>query len=173
MTQESGVLAVYKYLDDLIDVMEAMKSRGDFQGHEVFSPTSYHDIEHAGGFSSSPVKWFTLIGACIGTFVGFALPLLTDYDWPIVVGGKTAGIASLPAYVIIGFELTILLGGIATIGGMLIMGRIPNPKATILDRRFTSDHFGVYVPNVNIDSTQAELLKKHGAIELRRVEFSR
>lgn len=171
--QESGVLAIYKYLDDVVHVMEEIRGRSDFQGHEVYSPTSYHEIEHAGGFGSSPVKWFTLIGACMGTVIGFALPLATDYDWPLVVGGKSAGIASLPAYVVIGFELTILLGAIATIGGMLIMGRIPNPKATILDPSFTNDRFGVYVPKIDVDSAQAALLKKHGAIEVRKVEVEK
>ena len=34
--------------------------------------------------------------------------LAMDYDWPLVVGGKTAGLYSLPAYVIFGFELMIL-----------------------------------------------------------------
>lgn len=168
---ETGVIAVFKYLDDLTGVMEKIKGRADFSGHEVFSPTSYHEIEHAAHFSSSPVKWFTFVGAMTGTLCGFGLPLFTDYDWPLVVGGKTAGIASLPAYVVIGFELTILLGALATILGMLVMGRIPNPKATIIDKRFTNDHFGIYVPNVDVGSVQASLLKEHGAIEVRKVEI--
>ncbi len=166
---ESGVLAVYKYLDQVVDVMEKIKGRADFAGHEVFSPTSYHEIEHAGGFGSSPVKWFTLVGGMTGTISGFVLPLLCDYDWPMVVGGKTAGIYSLPAYVIIGFELTILLGAIATIAGMLVMGRIPNPKATIMDVRTTDDHFAIFVPGIDESSEQATLLRSGGASEIRTV----
>ncbi len=165
-----GVLAVFKYLDQLTDAMEKARRRGDFDGHEVFSPTSYHEIEHAGGFGESPVKWFTLTGAMIGTIAGFALALYTDFDWPIVVGGKTAGVPSLPAYVVIGFELTILLGGIATIIGMLVMGRLPNPTQRILDTRFTDDRFGIFVPNASLDGEQAKLLKQCGAEELREIE---
>jgi molybdopterin-containing oxidoreductase family membrane subunit len=171
-SRPGGILAVFQYLDQLIDAMEKAKKRGDFDGHEVFSPTSYHEIEEAGDFGESPVKWFTLVGALTGTLAGFALALYTDFDWPIVVGGKSPGIASLPAYVVIGFELTILLGGIATILGMLVMCRLPNPTQRILDKRFTDDRFGIFVPNASLDGEQARILKECGAEELREVQAS-
>ncbi len=164
-----GILAVYKYLDHLTDAMEKIRDRADFQGHEVFSPTSYHEIEHAGHFGASNVRWFTLIGAMTGTISGFALPLLMDYDWPLTVGGKQGGILSLPAYVIIGFELTILLGGLATIIGMLVTCKIPNPNQRVLDPRFTDDRFGIFVPGVQENSEQARLLRECGAEELRTI----
>ena len=96
------------------------------------------------------MKWFTFVGAMTGTILGFGLCLYTDFDWPLVVGGRPE-VYSLPAYVVIGFELTILLGGIATIVGMLVMGRIPNPKQRVLDVRFTDDRFGIFVPHASLD----------------------
>ena len=164
-----GILAIFQYLDNVCEAMEKANKRGDFDGHEVFSPTSYHEIEEAGGFGSSAVKWFTLVGAMTGTILGFGLCLGLDWDWALVVGGKTAGVPSLPAYVVIGFELTILLGGIATIIGMLVMGRIPNPKQRVLDPRFTDDRFGIFVPNASLDGEQAKLLKACGAEEIRQI----
>jgi len=165
-----GILAIFRYLDDLTEAMEKANKRGDFDGHEVFSPTSYHEIEHAGDFGDSGVRWFTLTGALTGTVVGFSLALLTDWDWPLVVGGKTAGLASLPAYVILGFEWTILLGGIATVLGMLVMGRLPNPTQRILDTRFTNDRFGIFVPNAALEGEQAKILKQCGAEEVREIQ---
>ncbi len=169
MSQQSGILAVFPYLDDVTHAMEKIRGQAEFHDHEVFSPTSYHEIEHAAGFSGSPVKWFTLIGALTGMVSGFGLCLFVDYDWPLVVGGKTPGSYSLPAFVVIGFELTILLGALCTIAGMLICGRIPNPKLPILDTRFTDDHFGIFVPGVGTDSPQAQKLKGFGATEVRAV----
>lgn len=168
-SRPGGILAVFQYLDCLCEAMEKARKRGDFDGHEVFSPTSYHEIEEAGDFGSSAVKWFTLVGAMSGTILGFALCLGLDWDWPLVVGGKSAGISSLAAYVVIGFELTILLGGIATIIGMLVMCRIPNPKQRVLDTRFTDDRFGIFVPNATLDGEQAKLLKDCGAEEIREI----
>lgn len=170
MKRPGGILAVYKYLDQVTDAMKAINKRPDFRDHEVFTPTSYHEIEEALDMGPSEVRWFTLTGALTGTFTGFGLGLWIDYDWPQVVGGKLPGLYSVPAYVILGFELTILFGGLMTILGMLVMGRLPNPKQRILDVRFTDDRFGIFVPNVALTGEQANLLKSFGAEEIRQIE---
>ena len=117
--------------------------------------------------AASPVRFFTLVGALTGMFTGFGICLLMDYDWPMIVGGKQAGFYSLPAYVIIGFEMTILLGAIATILGMLWMGRLPNPKRRVLDERLTDDRFAIFLPGATLGSEQAVLLEQLGAEEVR------
>ncbi len=164
----SGIVAIYKYLDDVCQAMDRIDERQDCLGHEVYSPTSYHElierIEKKIGYSE--VRWFTLVGALTGIATGFGMPLLMDYDWPIVVGGKTAGIYSLPAYVIFGFELMVLFGALATIFGMLFMGRIPNPKAKIFDKRTTDDHFAIFIPDSGLDGEPAKILKECGALEV-------
>ena len=165
--QDQGVIAVFKYLDTFCEAIEKVRDRNDFDNYEALSPTSYHEIEHSSGYGASPVRFFTLIGGLTGMCAGFALALFTDWDWPIVVGGKTPGIYSLPAYVVIGFECTILFGAIATIIGMLVMGRIPNPKRRILDVRTTDDMFAIFVPGANMSGPQAQLLKELGAEEIR------
>lgn len=164
---DKGVIAIFQYLDTFCEAIEKVRSRDDFAGHECFSPTSYHEIEHASGFGASPVRFFTLVGALTGMFGGFALCLVLDWDWPLVVGGKSAGIYSLPAYVVIGFECTILLGAIGTIIGMLWMGRIPNPKRRVLDVRTSDDRFAIFVPEVDENSSQAQVLRDCGAEEVR------
>jgi hypothetical protein len=164
---DQGIIAIFRYLDTVCHAIEKVRERSDFKGHEVFSPTSYHEIEHACGFGASPVRFFTLAGALTGVTSGFALALWTDYDWPLVVSGKTPGLYSLPAYVVIGFECMILFGAIATIMGMLVMGRIPNPKRGVLDTRLTSDRFAIFVPGGQLDGPQAKLLKELGAEEVK------
>jgi hypothetical protein len=167
MSRSKGVLALYKHLDTVCEAVEKVKGRSDFSQHEVYSPTSYHEIEHACAYGPSPVRWFTFFGAMTGTVTGFALCLLCDWDWPVVVGGKMPGIYSIPAYVVIGFEFTILFGAIATVLGILTMCRLPNPKISVLDTRLTDDLFGIFVPNVDLDSPQAKFLKESGAFELK------
>lgn len=167
---KSGVLAIFKYLDHLTGAMEKIHSRNDFTGHVVYSPTSYHEIEHAAQYAPSPVRFYTLAGALTGMCTGFALALGLDYDWPIVVGGKQGGIYSLPAYVVIGFECTILFGAICTILGMLVHCRLPNPKAKILDERLTDDRFGIFVPGATVDGPQAKFLREMGADEVKACE---
>lgn len=167
MAQEKGVVAVFQYLDDFCTALEKIKERSDFRDAEAFSPTSYHEIEHAAEYKPSPVRFFTLVGALTGTCTGFALALLCDWDWPVVTGGKTPGIFSLPAYVVLGFEFTILFGAIATVLGILVMSRLPNPNHDVLDKRITNDRFVVFVPNVSTESAQAQFLRDCGAQEVR------
>lgn len=169
--EKKGVLAVFKYLDDTCEAIRKMNSRKDCKDHEVYAPASYHElIEFAEEkYGPSQVRWFTLLGALSGVSAGFGMPLWMDYDWPMVVGGKQAGIYSLPAYVIFGFELMILLGAIATIIGMLVMGRIPNPKAKVFDNKLSDDHFAIFLPNHNMDNDSVKMLRDIGACEVKVV----
>lgn len=164
-----GVLAVFQYLDDLTEAIEKVRGREDCEGYDVFSPTSYHEIEHACGFGASPVRFITFLGGMTGTITGFGMALLADWDWPLVVGGKTAVFPSLPAYFIFGFELTVLFGGVATIFAMLGFGKLPNPTNRILDKRFTDDRFGIFIPYAEEGGEQANLLKACGAEEIRAI----
>jgi hypothetical protein len=77
----------------------------------------------------SRLKFFTLIGAVAGLISGFALTIGTALDWPLITGGKP--IVSLPPYIIIAFELTILFGGVLTFVGFLILSRMPDLKAIV------------------------------------------
>lgn len=165
---KKGLVASFQYLDDFCDAIKSIKGKPEFRGHEIYSPTSYHELmEHAEDtMGPSQVRWFTLVGALTGVTAGFGMCLLLDYDWPIVVGGKTAGIYSLPAYFIFGFEVMVLLGAIATITGMLFMGRLPNPRSWVLHPRITDDRFVIFVPDVVADGDEAQLLREFGAEEV-------
>src|SRR5690606_40479314 len=89
---------------------------------------SNHDIEHALDTEESPVRLFTLVGGLTGAATGFALATWTSMDWPLVTGGKP--IISLPAWVIIAFELTILFGALSTVIGLFINARLRSEEHT-------------------------------------------
>ena len=165
---KSGIVGIFPYLDDFSRAVAQVADDKEFIGHEVLSPTSYHELMHLAEerYGPSQVRWFTLVGGLSGVATGFGMCLWMDYDWPIVVGGKTPGIYSLPAYVVFGFELMVLFGALATILGILVMGRLPNPYGTVYDRRITDDRFAIFVPDVGVDSEQARQLQKWGAAEV-------
>jgi hypothetical protein len=79
-----------------------------------------------------------------GAATGFAMPTWMSLDWPLMTGGKP--IMSLPAWVIIAFELTILFGALSTVAGLFIMARLPQRRIMqVYDPSFSSDRFGVLV----------------------------
>ncbi|HWP37450.1 MAG TPA: quinol:electron acceptor oxidoreductase subunit ActD, partial [Gemmatimonadales bacterium] len=91
--------------------------------------------------------------------------LWMSYDYPIVVGGKPLG--SIPPYVVIAFELTILLGALATIVG-LIFHSWRTHRAAAYDPRFTDDEIGIFVPCApERRAAVQQLFQTAGAAEVR------
>lgn len=163
---KTGVLGVFAHLDAACDAIRALRS----QGYEVtvYSPTPRHEIEEAMETKESPVRIFTLTGAFTGTAAGTALATWTSIDWPLIVGGKE--IVALPAFSVIMFELTILLGALSTVAGLFLLGRIPHigpPEAPMYHPSFTSGNFGVFAhaPRDRYDQVQA-ILSEAGSEEV-------
>lgn len=161
-----GLLASYEYLDSTVDAIEDLKKAG-FKDVRAYAPYPEHHIEHALGYGQSPVRVFTLVGGLTGAATGFAFTTWTSTDWPLVVGGKP--IVSIPPYVIIAFELTVLFGAIATVIGLFILSKLPSIKpAVVYDPEFTSGRYGVYVVTApgRVDEAR-RILQKQEPIELR------
>jgi hypothetical protein len=93
--------------------------------------------------SKSPVKWFTLVGAVTGVSAGFGLTIYTVLHWPLMTGGKP--IISIPAFIIIAFELTILLGGIFSFLGFVLLSRLPSLKGIACPELETGNKFIIQV----------------------------
>jgi molybdopterin-containing oxidoreductase family membrane subunit len=113
------------------------------------------------------VRRFTLIGGLLGVSFGYWIPIwISDY-WPIVVGGKP--VASWVPYTIIGFELMVLIGSLSTVFGMFAVSRIPRLTMTVgYDGRFSHGDYGIWVPvGPERMAAAADLLRKHGAVEVR------
>ena len=164
-----GILASYEYLDSTVDAIENLKKAG-FKDIKAYAPYPEHHIEHALGYDQSPVRVFTLVGGLTGTAAGFGFTSWTSVDWPLVVGGKP--IVSIPAYVIIAFELTVLFGALATVIGLFILSKLPNVKpAVIYDPEFTAGRYGVYVEASSDRLDEARrIMNEQEPIELREGE---
>jgi hypothetical protein len=142
---DQGILASYDYLDSAVEAIGALRKAG-FRKRSIkaYAPVPEHDLEHAMGYQQSPVRVFALVGALTGTAAGFALAIFTSTDWPLVTGGKP--IVSIPAFVVIAFELTILFGALSTVIGLFINTRLPHLKPLVVyDPEFSAGRFGVYI----------------------------
>ena len=78
-------------------------------------------------------------------------------------------------YTVIGFELTILFGGLMTLVGLLVVGKLPYGTFGKSDRaysaRFSAEEFGLVVecPERDVGEVDA-LLRAHRATEVSLVE---
>ena len=144
-TSNHGILASFDYLDSAVGAIQDLRKAGfKRKSLQAFAPVPEHDLEHAMGYGQSPVRVFALVGALTGTATGFALAIFASMDWPLVTGGKP--IVSIPAFVVIAFEMTILFGALSTVIGLFINTRLPNIKPLeVYDPQFSAGRFGVYV----------------------------
>lgn len=162
----SGTLGVYDGVDAAARTIERLRAAG-MKRMTVFSPVPSHELEHALHAGESPVRLFTLVGGLTGAATGFAFPTWTSLDWPLVTGGKP--IISIPAWVIIAFELTILFGALSTVAGLFISARLPQRRLLqVYDPAFSSDRFGVLVmPPHGRETEVRDIMRENGAAEIR------
>ena len=169
-TDRAGVLGIFAHVDTTVRAIRELRAKG-FQSISAYSPVPLEEVEEAltgHGLPRSPVRLFTLVGALTGTASGFALTIWSSLKWELVVGGKP--IVSIPPFVVIAFELTILLGGLCTLLGLLVTARLPGLGGSRrYDPRFTADRFGVEVACApDRVRTAEEILRRAGAEEVRR-----
>jgi Protein of unknown function (DUF3341) len=164
-TRVPGILAAFVHVDAAVDAIRALRAKG-FRDLVVYTPAPNHEIEEALEHKVSPVRLFTLIGGLTGCTAGFAMTIWMSYDWPLVVGGKP--IASIPPYVVIGFELTILLGALCTVAAVALFSVLMGKRGAPYDPRFSDDQIGVFVPAPPDQLGPVEqLLRAAGAVEVR------
>jgi hypothetical protein len=161
-----GVLGAFAEIDAAVEAITDLRKKnlGDIT---VFTPTPRHEFDDALGNPQSGVRKFTLIGGLAGLTFGYWIPVwISDY-WPIVVGGKP--VASWVPFTIIGFELMVLFGSLATVFGMFALARVPRLTMTVgYDARFSHGDYGVWVAaGPDRAGEVADVLRQHGALEVR------
>ena len=150
------LVSVFDLPDDTAMAIRKLRGRG-FDEIESYSPAPFEQIDEAMDDRPSKVRAFTLVGGLTGVFTGFLMQIWMSWEWPIKIAGKAY--ASIPPYVIIGFELTILFGGILTLIGLFLVGGLyPRPVDAAYSPRFSAEEFGVAVTVGERDVAEVDAL---------------
>jgi len=161
-----GVLGHFKELDSAVEALVELKTMrlGDVT---VYTPTPRHEFEAAIQPPPSPVRKYMLVGGLSGCIFGYWIAIWSSNYWPLVVGGKA--ISSWIPYTIFGFEVFVLVGALSTVAGMFIHAGIPRITMTVgYDPKFSNGDYGIWVECPPAQQAgAAELLRKHGAVEVR------
>jgi len=165
---DAGTLALFESPDKLVNAIEKVKAIR-VKKMEAFTPFPIHEVIHALDIKRSKIPWGTLLMCLIGMTLAFTLQAWTNgVDWPINVAGKP--FISIPAFIPITFEGTILIGGISTFLLLLAMCRLPNRSKPVLDVRLTDDLFGLFVeksdPQYNVENLN-KIFKDCNAKEIK------
>ncbi len=160
-----AVTGVFEYMDDAIAAIEAAKE-GEYD-FRVYSPVPNHHLDEAAEPGRSPVRFLSGLGGLLGLTFGFTLAIMCSLDYPLRVSAKD--IVSVPGFVVIGYECTILFTAIFTLMAVGHFGRVPDIFRKVgYDPRFTLDRFGVVVccPESEVDSI-GKTLSDLGAEEVK------
>lgn len=132
--------AVYSDYKKFIEALKILSTNEELD-LDVFSPMPLHDVAAVLPQKPSGVRWFTFLGGIIGLTIGFAFPIYTVLQWPLITGGKP--VVTIQAFIIIAFELLILFGAIFTLLGLLFHAKLPRQDLSDYDVRFSENSFGM------------------------------
>ncbi|MET0404105.1 MAG: DUF3341 domain-containing protein [Cystobacter sp.] len=164
------VLAEFATPEALVDATRQMREKG-YEGMDTYSPYPLHGGSEALGLPPSRVPFIALCSGLTGTVGAIAMmAYMNGFDYPLNVGGRP--IFSLPAYVPITFELTVLLAAFGIFFGVLGLARLPQPYHPVYEleafRSATTHGYWLSVPKTETLQADAimDQLKTLGATQV-------
>lgn len=120
-----------------------------YKRFDTFTPYPVHGLDQAMGITNPLVGPIAFVGGILGCFLALLMIWwMSDANYPNIIGGKP--FFALPAAIPITFEGTVLLTGIATVVGMLVLlNKLPKINNPLNDTEFmkhvSSDKFGIVI----------------------------
>tara|TARA_B100001971_G_C18268036_1_gene596560 strand:+ start:137776 stop:138300 length:525 start_codon:yes stop_codon:yes gene_type:complete len=143
--------------------------------YDIFTPFPVHGLDEAMGIKRSILPYVTLLAGAAGLATALALQIWTQaIDWPMNFGGKPAN--SIPAFIPVSFELTVLFGAHTTVAAFLVINKLfPGKKPVIIDPAQTEDKFimAIEKDGNNVDDV-TKLLSEEGAlsVEVKNIDLN-
>jgi len=168
--RQSGVAGIWSDDQKILAAAEKMRLAG-YKKFDAITPFPVHGMEEAVGIKRSMIPWVTFFAALLGGSAGMYLQYWTSaVSWPINVGGKP--MFSIPAFIPVTFELTILFAALFSVGAMFFLNGLPKVAPPIIDPDLTSHKFALWVPDTEVGYSVEKVeafLKELGAEEVKRV----
>jgi len=120
-----GMAAEFPSVASLYHAAEQIRDAG-FKRWDVYTPFPVHGMDKAMGLGKSWLSAVVLCGGITGLLIAVVLegyPSLIEYQ--TVVHGKPTDWATVPAFVPIFFELTILCSAFTTVFALIVMSQLP------------------------------------------------
>jgi hypothetical protein len=165
-----GTAGIFLDESKVVEAARQVRASG-FTKFDAISPYPIHGMEEACGIKRSAIPYVTFTAGCVGLLLGLALVYYTAVvDWPINIGGKP--LFSLPAFVPILFELTILFAALSSVAALFVFCGMPKVDPPVIDKDLTCHKFAIFIPENDVgysDDRAARLLKDLGADEVKKV----
>jgi hypothetical protein len=172
-SRKNYLVGIFNDEDVLLHAVGEVRSKG-VKIEEVFSPFPVHGLDEALGYRRSRLPIAAFLFGMTGTSLAlFTQVWMLGFDWPMIIGGKN--FASLPPFVPVTFEFTVLLSAFGMVGTFFIASDMkPYKWPRCYDIRSTNDK---HVMAVDLESNKlskediAQILKSSGAEEVNEKNF--
>ena len=159
------VVALFDDPGSALDAAQRLKHAG-LGSPELLSPIPIEGADEVLGPKKSVIRRFTLFGGIAGLLTGFGLAAGTAVLYLHPTGGRP--IITIPPFLIIAYELTILFGILATVIGFLISARFPALRERVYVPEAGVDKFAVTLACDDAAAGRAEsVLAEAGAADIR------
>ena len=162
-------VGVFERETQLLDAIRESRAMG-FEVVDAYSPYPIHGIDELIGIRRSRLTLVCFFGGLTGLAIGLFFQYWTSAsDWPTNVGGKPFD--SLPAFIPVGFEMTVLFGGLSTALMLLVRSRLWPGKRSTAVPGVTDDRFALVIARNDATYPMSELpalLERHGAVDVRQ-----
>lgn len=153
-----GLIAEFEKPDEICEAAKATFAAG-FRRIDAYSPYPVHGLSEAIGFERSRMSMVVLIGGLIGMAGGYLLQWWASaVAYPLNIGGRPLN--SLPAFIPITFECTILAAALSAVIGMFFLNDLPMPYHPVFNvERFafaSKDRFFLLIEARDPKFNQAE-----------------
>jgi hypothetical protein len=160
---------------ELIKLSKTVRESG-YTNFDTYTPFPVHGIDKAMGIKPSILPWLSITGCFIGLTSAIALQYWTNgIDYALALSGKPY--ATLPAFIPVIFELTILFTAFFTVFGMFAINKLPTWNQPIFNldsiKKATCSGFFLSISSEdkNFDEIKTKsFLNKQGGINIERIE---
>lgn len=169
--EKSIILGVFKNEHDILGAVRATRNSG-YDIYDVYTPYAVHGLDKAMGLRPSKLTYVCFFFALLGLLTAIVAQYwIGSIDWPLNVGGKPFN--SLPAYLPVAFELTVLFGGLGVVFVMFFRTRLyPGKETWSVHPRVTDDRFVLALEvkdAVTNENTMRSLWEKYSVQEVQQI----
>ena len=154
---EEVVAGLWKDEEVFLTAARELRARGYRHLHAI-TPFPVHGLEGILGIRRSWIPYVTFVFGLGGCGLGVWFTWWTSaVSWPLIVGGKPFW--SLPAFVPVIFECTILFGALASVAALFYACGLPSIDPPVLHKDLSSHQFALYI-KLKDKKTSTEELKQ-------------
>jgi hypothetical protein len=184
-TRVYGMMAEFTTPAEIVHAAEKVRDAG-FKWWDCHTPFPVHGLDRAMGVRPTILPVIVFFCGMTGTLIALAMQIFTNatgidasvlflHGYPFMISGKP--FISLPAFIPVTFELTVLLSALGTVGCVLLLNGLPQLYHPLFKStrfaRATDDRFFLVIeardPKFSRSRTE-ELLKSLHPVSIEVVE---